>query len=143
MNILFINKSGDGAYLPHIPPDFEINGGGVEVEEVTTLDGKITVQNSKALKSFSISAMFPVNDYYWINKNANLRGWDYVRYFGEAIDNQEVLKVYILNQKGKTILYMPCIVESFSYRIDRAGDVQYTLDIKECASLKPQKVKKI
>ena len=142
MDILFINSSGEGAYLPYIPPDFEI-AGGVEIEEINTLDGIITIPNNRVLRSFNISAMFPTKDYSWINKNANLKGWDYVRYFNECIDNAEVIKVYVLNSNGNTILYMKCIIESFNYNMDRAGDIIYSLNVKEHRAIDVKKVVKV
>lgn len=142
MNILFINPSGEGAYLPHIPPGFEISGG-CEVEEVATLDGIITLPNNRTLRSFNISAMFPTKQYSWINKNANLKGWDYVRYFNECIDNVDVIKVYVISDTGNTILYMKCTIESFSYNIDRVGDIIYSLTVKEHRAIDPKKVAKV
>ena len=142
MNILFINPQGEGVYLPHIPPDFSIEGG-VEIEEVATLDGKITIPNSKALKTFTINALFPVKQYPWINKNANLTGWDYLRYFNEALDNMDVLKIYVVNRNGLTLLYMKCVIESFTYHLDRRGDIVYSLTVKEHLAVDPKKVVKV
>lgn len=142
MNILFINPQGEGAYLPYIPPDFSIEGG-VEIEEVATLDGRITIPNSKVLKTFTINALFPVKQYSWINKNANLTGWDYLRYFNEAMDNMSIMKVYVVNRNGLTLLYMKCIIESFSYHIDRRGDIVYSMTVKEHLSVDPSKVVKL
>lgn len=142
MNILFINPLGEGAYLPHVPPDFEIGGGG-DIEEVATLDGIITLPNNRNLRTFNISAIFPTREYPWINKNANLKGWDYVRYFNECLDNMDVVKVYVLSNDGATILYMKCMIEEFSYSVDRVGDIKYSLGVKEHRAIDPQKVEKL
>lgn len=142
MNILFINPQGNGAYLPHIPPDFSIDGG-IEVEEVATLDGKITIPNAKTLKTFTINALFPVKQYPWINKNANMSGWDYLRYFTDAMNNMDIMKIYVVNRNGLTLLYMKCIIESFTYHIDRRGDIVYSLTVKEYLTVDPKKVVKV
>ena len=142
MEICFINSKGNGAVLPHVPPGLGVENGAA-TEEKDTLDGKITIRKTRNLKAFSIEALFPTHDYSWIKPSANMAGYDYLDYFQEANDNLDILKCYVISGTGETVLFMKCVIESFSYNIDRAGDISYSMSVKEYVKVEPKKVTKL
>lgn len=130
MDILFINPNGYGTYLPVVPPDFEISSN-ADFEEVQTLSGIKTLPINRQLKTLSISSVIPHKKYSWVNKNSNRLGQNCIDYFQNALDSLFIMKLYCIDKKGKTVLYMPCYIESFTYSVDKVGDYTYSLTVKE------------
>lgn len=136
MDIMFKNyDTGKTAYLPVVPPDIEIVNG-LGVEEIDTLDGKITKINNRELVSFSIDSIFPCREYSWTNKNANMKAFDYVNFFKDAINKKQLLGVHVITKDGFYMLSIKCNVVKFSFRQDKAGDVGYSMEIKEYRDVK-------
>lgn len=140
MDIMFKNYDNSKvAYLPHVPPGVEIPAA-LSIEEIDTINGKITKTNTRELRTLTIDAIFPVMEYSWVNKNANMKAFDYIQFFTDAINYKQTLGIHIVSKSGYYMLSMKCKITSFQYSIDRGGDLSYSLNIMEYRDLKAVKV---
>ncbi|NGM81284.1 phage portal protein [Paenibacillus sp. 7124] len=134
MTVVFTaNNNAEMLTLPFVPPDLAIPVISNANEEFTLSAGangvgSLNLPGLKGLRSMSISSFFP-NKYYSFAK-VQKNGYDCVAFFQKWNDKRVPIRI-IITDKSKKLLNMPCLIESFEYSVDSAGDFQYTLDIKE------------
>ena len=63
--------------------------------------------------------------------NSKEDGWAYVNFFNKYAGNKMPIRMILLDNENKEISNMAYTVESFNYYIDKIGDIQYSLDLKE------------
>ena len=121
MNIIFIvEDNGVQQEMVNIPvvQNIEPVNCETEDEEFTTINGKkLNLIGGKGLRSFSFSSFFQSPKYY-------------INFFEKYRDARVPLRIIIVD-KYRVVLNMLCRYNfTYSFR-DKAGDVPYTLDIKE------------
>lgn len=132
MDIVFsANNNEQVMVLPVVPPGLEFDEP-QENEEFKHLTGSLNILGNMGLKTVGISSFFPVNKNYSFMKNgAEKDGWKYVEFFRKYRQKKLPFRVVITSKDGRELLNMPCSVDSFSYNVDKVGDIQYQLGIKE------------
>ncbi|AYV93598.1 hypothetical protein HMPREF1049_1998 [Fusobacterium necrophorum subsp. funduliforme ATCC 51357] len=100
-------------------------------EEFETANGKtLNLIGGKGLRSFSFSSFFPSKKYYFVSWFKFKNPKEYIRFFEKYRDLRVPVRVIVID-KYQVVLNMLCRY-NFIYQIrDRAGDIPYTLDIKE------------
>lgn len=100
-------------------------------EEFETASGKtLNLIGGKGLRSFSFSSFFPSKKYYFVSWFKFKNPKEYIRFFEKYRDLRVPVRVIVID-KYQVVLNMLCRY-NFIYQIrDRAGDIPYTLDIKE------------
>lgn len=100
-------------------------------EEFETANGKtLNLIGGKGLRSFSFSSFFPSKKYYFVSWFKFKNPKEYIRFFEKYRDLRVPVRVIVID-KYQVVLNMLCRY-NFTYQIrDRAGDIPYTLDIKE------------
>ncbi|MBB6218179.1 hypothetical protein HNQ80_004319 [Anaerosolibacter carboniphilus] len=130
MDIVFsANNFEESIKLPVVPPSLEISQPRKNEEFETIQMGTLNLLGLKGLRTLSIQSFFPMRNYPFIKDKRN--GWDYVNFFNKWSDKRVPIRIIITDKAGKEVLNMPCTVENFTYGLDRIGDIQYTLEIKE------------
>ncbi|MNC07229.1 hypothetical protein D3C75_547690 [compost metagenome] len=127
------NNNAEAITLPFVPPDLIIPVITNSNEEFTLSSGvngvgTLNLPGLKGLRSMSISSIFP-NKYYKFAK-VQKNGYDCVAFFKKWNEKRVPIRI-IITDKKKKILNMACLIESFEYSIDTAGDFIYTLQLKE------------
>lgn len=98
-------------------------------EEFETVNGVLLLIGKKGLRTFSFSSFFPNKSYSFISGNYK-NGEHYKKFFEKWRDKNVPIRVIIID-KGKEMLNMACRYE-FNVGIkDRAGDIPYSLSVKE------------
>lgn len=134
MDIVFsANNMQEVLSLPIIPPDFSVDTPRKN-EEFETIQGTLNLIGLRGLRTLSISSFFPTKPYQFAKYQKN--GWDCVRFFNKWADKRVPIRIIVTDNKSNEILNMPCTIESFVHGLDRAGDIVYTLDIKEFVFVK-------
>lgn len=100
-------------------------------EEFETANGTtLNLIGGKGLRSFSFSSFFPGKKYYFVSWLKFRNPKEYIRFFEKYRDLRVPVRVIVID-KYQVVLNMLCRY-NFTYQIrDRAGDIPYTLEIKE------------
>lgn len=136
MFITLSDISGGNLYvIPIVPPDTSIEEGG-QNETVKTVQGDIRLTGDKALTTVAWSSIFPVNKNYSFTAIGSLpNGYSYVSFIKSAIEAKIPIRVVITTLQKRPILNkLMTIDEGFSYQLDKAGDIKYSIKLTEFPS---------
>lgn len=128
---LSINNNEDVVCLPCTPPGIgpkypQHNG------EYEGLSGDYNVIGPMGLWTMSISSFFPVGKRYpWMPAESESDGWKYVDFFARNRPRKLPFRIVILDNDGVSRLNSACTVDSFSWSVNRRGDIDYTLELRE------------
>lgn len=104
---------------------------GQNVETFDGINGEMASIGTMNLGSFSIDSIFPNRNYSWMRPGSTSDGWSYVRTIEDVRKQRIPFRAVLLDNAGKEVLNAPVTVESFSYGLDKAGDVAYQISFKE------------
>lgn len=96
-----------------------------------SINGELNLIGTKALRTVSITSFFPNKKYNFIRPKASAEGWVYVAFFNKYANQKMPIRMIYLDNEGKEISNMAYTIEAFNTYVDKVGDVQYTLDLKE------------
>ncbi|MWC26629.1 hypothetical protein [Paenibacillus sp. MMS18-CY102] len=108
--------------IPSMNEEFELVG---DVNGI----GKLNLPGPRDLKAISISAIFPVKKYSFVS--AKTIGWKCVNIVNRWKSSKEPIRLIVTAKDGLEVLNIACLIEGFTYGTDRAGDIPYTLELKE------------
>ncbi|MTI65169.1 MAG: phage portal protein [Firmicutes bacterium] len=133
MDIVFsANNNEEIKILPIVPAESpEISTEQKNETFDTVNNGTLQLIGDMGLKSLSISSIFPCNDYKWIKSGSSTDGWSYVNFFEKWRKAKVPIRCVIIGKDGKVVLNIACLINNFTYREKRIGDIAYTLDIVE------------
>lgn len=134
MNIIFIvEDNGVQQEIVNIPVVQNIEPVNCETmdEEFNTINGKtLNLIGGKELRNFSFSSFFPSKRYSFVSFFNFQPPKYYINFFEKYRDARVPLRIIIVD-KYRVVLNTLCRYNfTYSFR-DKAGDVPYTLDIKE------------
>ncbi|MGD6845229.1 hypothetical protein ACQCVH_22255 [Bacillus infantis] len=130
MDIVFsANNREEILKLPIVPPDLTWDSPQTNETFDTIQQGELNLIGLKGLVSFSISSFFPMKRYPFA-KSAVL-GNQAVTFFEKWRKKRVPIRVVITNKKGQELLNLAITIDNFTHGFDQAGDIQFTLDIKE------------
>lgn len=131
MDIVFsANNFEEMVKLPIIPPDFTLPFNPRKNEEFETIQlGPLNLPGLRGLKTCSIQSFFPTKEYKFAKDK--ISGWDCINFFNKWANRRLPIRMIVTTDNGNEMLNMACLVENFEYGLDKAGDIPYTLDIKE------------
>ena len=129
MKVMF-KKDDEYVILP-VVPHIDIIEREINDEEFETVDnGTILLIGREGLRSFEINSFFPNKIYSFMANGSVANPNFYKDFFEKYSKNNDIVRVIIIS-KYKIVLNMECRYK-FNYGIvDRAGDVPYSLKIKE------------
>ena len=118
--------------IPIVPPDVDFKDGG-ENDTLKTVKGNIRLIGEKSLKTVSWSSIFPVNkNYGFVAYGARINGYDYVNFLQEAVKAKTPIRVIITSLTKRPICNMLATVDDgFSWAVDTAGDIKYSISLTE------------
>lgn len=141
MEIIFIAESpiglGETIFIPVVPQigfiDCETKD-----EEFTNIKGQtLNIIGGKGIRTFSFTSFFPSKKYNFVNWAKFRPPITYVKFFEKYRDLQVPVRVIVID-RYMVVLNMLCRY-NFSYALrDKAGDIPYTLEVKEY--IKPRKL---
>ncbi|MNP46267.1 hypothetical protein D3C76_1402540 [compost metagenome] len=135
MDIVFsVNNFQEVCKLPIIPSELNIDKPWNNEEFETIGQGTLNLIGLKGLRSLTIESFFPTRRYNFARDKRN--GWEYVEFFDKWRSKRVPLRVIITDDNEREILNMPCTIDNFTYGLDRAGDIRYSLATKEFVFVK-------
>lgn len=132
MDVVFsANNFQEMVKLPIIPPDFAVPSPWNNSEFETIQMGAINLIGLRGLKTLSIQSFFPVDGQKYKFAKDRKSGQAYVNFFNRWANRRLPIRIIVSDNESAEILNMACTVENFTTGRDRAGDIPYTLDLKE------------
>lgn len=118
--------------VPVVPPDVEFKHGG-ENETLQTVKGNIRLVGEKSLLTVGWSSIFPVHkNYSFTAVGSRLNGYDYINFLEDSIRAKVPIRVIATTLKKRPICNtLMSIDDGFSWSVDTAGDIKYTLSLTE------------
>lgn len=132
MDIVFsANNNEEIMVMPIVPPEINI-GAPQDHEDFESVAGKIKLIGEIGLRTLSLESFWPVNkNYAFVRPGSEKDGWKYVDFFEKWRAKKVPMRVIVTTKDGHKRLNMACLVNNFSYAIDKVGDIKYTLEIEE------------
>lgn len=118
--------------VPVVPPDVEFKHGG-ENQTLQTVKGNVRLVGEKSLQTVGWSSIFPVyKNYSFVTVGSRLNGYDYINFLQDAISTKVPIRIIITTLAKRPICNMLATIDDrFSWSIDTAGDIKYTISLTE------------
>lgn len=129
--ILSFNNNEETLVFPVVPNDMPEIDSPQDNGSFESVQGEINTIGPMKLRDLSVSSIFPTHDYSWLRPGSSSDGWRYVDVIEEGRRRCIPFRLILLGRNGEEVLNMPCTVDSFVYHQDPAGDVAYTLELRE------------
>lgn len=132
MDIIFsANNNAEVMVLPIVPPDIQVSES-QDHEDFDGINGKLKLIGNMGLRTMTIESFLPVNKNYTFTKPGSVKdGWQYVEFFRRWRAAQVPIRVVVTTQDSAKRLNMACVINDFSWSVDKVGDITYTLEIEE------------
>lgn len=133
MYITLSNITGTNLFIvPIVPPDVDFKHGG-ENQTLQTVKGNVRLVGEKSLQTVGWSSIFPVyKNYGFVAIGARPNGYDYINFLQDAISAKVPIRIIITTLTKRPICNMLATVDDgFSWSIDTAGDIKYTISLTE------------
>lgn len=133
MYITLSDINGTNLFIvPIVPPDVSIKTGG-ENETLKTTKGNIRLVGDPTLKTISWSSIFPVyKKYGFVAIGARSNGYDYADFLDNACRAKIPIRIIITTLRKRPIVNMLATVDDgFSWSVDTAGDIKYSITLTE------------
>lgn len=132
--VLSYNNMAQVLTLPFIPAEITLPGVQMANEEMELSSGyngigKLNLIGLRGLKVLSIESFFATKYYPFAKSQKD--GWACVNLINKWATSRRPIRIIITTSKHLEVLNMACLIESFVYGVDRAGDIPYTLQLKE------------
>lgn len=145
------DKSVMSLILPIVPTGIKLPRT-AEINKYNGIEQPYTIPNYKNLETISWSSFFPVNKSYSFQHGGSvLDGYEYVDFIDERLKNQLPMRMIaydlpklavssladtitgaISSRNIVRVMYDHFVnVENFDYSLDKAGDLQYSITLKE------------
>lgn len=132
MDIIFsANNNETVLVLPVLPEKMPELINSYNNSTFETVKGEINLIGQRALRTVNIQSFFPVNkNYPFIRPQAVKDGWAYVAFFNKYANQRVPIRMVWTNGFAE-ISNLAYTVESFSTQINKRGDIEFNLELKE------------
>lgn len=129
--IISINNNEEVMVLPAAPENL-----GLSIpQNNSTFEGLSRDYNllgTMGLWEMEISSIFPVGKQYrFMPPEAETDGWKYVSFFERNRPRRLPFRIIVLDSQGVCRLNCACSVDDFSWKVQRNGDIAYSLTLRE------------
>lgn len=128
MDIVF-SHSGSTMVIPIVPPGIAISDP-QDSEEFNGLSRNLTIVGNKGIRSFQLESFFPNKSYPFAAYGSSTDGFQYLDFFERGRKSKVPFRV-VITSEGREVANMACIIPSFSWNLDKAGDISYSMEVKE------------
>ncbi len=127
--VLSANNLAEVFVMPHCPPGINIENGQT-ISDYDGLSNHLTMPGNLEPIKVSWEALYPCRRYKWITYGADTDPQAFVEFIQRWRAKKWPIRCTITD-KGKTILNIAVLVESFSYSYDRVMDMNYSIGLTE------------
>lgn len=116
--------------LPIIPSELPSISRSIKNEEFETYDnGTFNFIEKAGLSTLSLESWLPTKNYNFTK--SSYKANDIISLLNNAIDNTEAIQLVILKANGSTYINDKFSIESFQYHVNKRGDYNYSLGLKQ------------
>lgn len=132
MNIIITDISLLSVFIvPVVPVGLEIKSEG-DNESIDSLSGKFNLIKYPKLRSIAWSSFFPVNkNYGFLPSGALLDGWLYIAFLELMKKYRLPIRIIITNSDKVPIFNSLVSIDTLTYKLDKAGDINYSIKVTE------------
>ncbi|WP_313757075.1 hypothetical protein [Tissierella sp.] len=130
-NIVFSANNNEEVMVLPVVPEIEVNKPQNNEQFETLNNGTINLIGDEGLRTFSIASIFPSQKYSWLKHGSVAEPFKYVDFFNKWRAKKVPLRVVTSRPDGREWFNMPCVIDSFTFKQLRNGDIEYTLDMAE------------
>lgn len=136
MDIIFSINNNESVIVLPIPAEVQLENpyGHVTFDG---LKGPLTMMGKKGLKRFNLQSYFPIRKSSLIRPGATANAWEYVDWFESNRARGLPMRVIIIYDSGHKDNFA-CVVNEFTYHVERNGDVAYNLSVTEYPIAQPK-----
>lgn len=130
-NIIFsVNNNEEIAILP-IVPEGDLSRSQNNQEFETINNGTLNLIGDKGLYTFSITSIFPSQDYHWLKPGSVGDPEFYITFFNKWWNESIPFRVIASKKDGTEWFNLAFLIDDFQHRYRRNGDVAYSLSLSE------------
>lgn len=130
-NIIFSANNNEEVVVLPVVPEIEVEKPQNNEQFKTINNGTLNLIGDLDLITFSITSIFPSQNYNWLKPGSIADPFHYVDFFNKWREKQVPLRIVTSRPDGREWFNMPCLINNFVYRLRKNGDVTYTLDVSE------------
>ncbi len=132
MNIILTDISGASIFIvPIVPADTPISSNG-QNDTMNSTDGRFRIIDNQDLKVISWRSFFPVNkSYNFVKRGSLTNGYLYVAFIELMKKYKLPVRVIVTTDRKVPFLNILASIDSFSFKIDRTGDIDYSISLTE------------
>ena len=132
MNIILTDISGASIFIvPIVPVNTSISANG-QNETLNSTEGRFRLIDNQDLKKISWSSFFPVNkNYNFVKTGSLVNGYLYVAFLELMKKYKLPIRAIVTTDKKIPFINMLASIDDFSYRVDRAKDIVYSISLTE------------
>lgn len=130
-NIIFSANNNEEIMILPVVPEFDLDSPQNNEEFETINNGVLNLIGDIGLRSFSITSKFPAQDYPWLKPGSLAEPSKYVDFFEKWRDKKVPFRCITSKKDGTEWFNMAVLVDGFTHRVRKNGDVDYTLDLSE------------
>lgn len=135
-NIIFSANNNEEVMVLPVVPEIEINKPQNNEEFETINNGTLNLIGDEGLRTFSIASIFPSQEYGWLKPGSTAEPFKYIEFFNKWRDKKVPFRVITSKKDGTEWFNMAVLIDNFSYKVRKNGDVGYTLDLSEYRFIK-------
>lgn len=129
--IISANNNEEVVVLP-IVPEIEVNSPQDNEEFKTAAQGYMNLIGDLGLRRFTISSVFPSGSHYLhMRPESWNRPFKYVDFINKWRREKVPFRVIASRPDGSLWFNIPMLVDDFQYRLTKAGNIVYTLQLSE------------
>lgn len=130
-NIVFSANNNEEIMILPVVPELEVNKAQNNEAFETINNGTLNLIGDIGLRTFSITSIFPSQNYSWLKAGSVAEPFKYVDFFNKWRDKKVPIRVVTSRTDGTAWFNMACTIDNFTYKQRKNGQIDYTLDITE------------
>jgi hypothetical protein len=130
-NIVFSANNREEVMILPVVPEIEVDKPQGNERFETINKGTLNLIGDEGLRTFSITSIFPSQKYIWLKPGSVAEPFKYVDFFNKWRAKKVPLRIVTSRPDGSEWFNMAVLIDDFSFRLRRNGDIAYTLECSE------------
>ncbi|WP_077369714.1 hypothetical protein [Anaerosalibacter sp. Marseille-P3206] len=130
-NIVFSANNREEVMILPVVPEIEVEKPQNNEQFETINNGTLNLIGDEGLRTFSITSIFPSQKYIWLKSGSVAEPFKYVDFFNKWRAKKVPLRIVTSRPDGREWFNMACLIDNFTFKVRRNGDIAYTLDVSE------------
>lgn len=130
-NIIFSANNNEEVMILPVVPEIEVNKPQNNVQFETINNGTLNLIGEEGLRTFSITSIFPSQEYPWLRPGSVADPFKYIEFFNKWRGKKVPFRIITSRPDGTEWFNMAVLVDKFNFSVRRNGDIAYSLEVSE------------